>query len=71
MSHPDAILAHTKRNKILAVHSDTSYLTEQNVRSRTGGHFFLIRETEDPYSNKAVLNIVKIIRCVITSAAEA
>ena len=56
---------------VLAVHSDTSYLSEKKARSRDRGHFFLSATQEDPPNNRAVLNIAQIICAVMSSAAEA
>ena len=70
-SHPDAILTYRERDMVLAVHSDTSYLSEPKARSRAGGHFFLSDHSENPPNNGAVLNISQIIKNVLTSAADA
>ena len=40
-SHPGAIITLSAMDMVLAVYSDTSYLTEPKVRSRAGGHFFV------------------------------
>ena len=56
---------------ILAIHSDASYLSEPRARSRAGGHFFLSNDDEVPPNNGSVLNIAKIIKNVMTSAADA
>ncbi len=56
---------------ILAVHSDASYLSKANARSRVGGHFFCSSNVSDPPNNGAVLNISKILKAVMSSAAEA
>ena len=56
---------------ILAVHSDASYLSEPNARSRVGGHFFCSSNVDNPPDNGAVLNISKILTAVMSSAAEA
>ena len=58
-------------NMILNVHSDASYLTEPKARSQAGGHFFLSDKSKDPKNNGAVLNIVTIMKSVMSSAAEA
>ena len=55
---------------ILAVHSDASYLSEPQAKSRAGGHFYLISNMEDPPNNGAVLNISKIKKAVMSSAAD-
>ena len=56
---------------VLAAHSDASYLSETNARSREGGHFFLSSDSTIPQNNSAVLNIARIIKHVMSSAAEA
>ena len=61
-THPDAVLTYNKRNMVLAVHSDASYLTEPKSRSRAGGPFFLSKGIREPENNGAVLNIVHIRR---------
>ena len=38
-THPDAIVTYYASDMVLAVHSDASYLSELNARSRAGGHF--------------------------------
>jgi hypothetical protein len=70
-THPDAILTYEKSDMVLAVHSDASYLSEPQARSRAGGHFFLTGEADDPPNNGAILNISKIMRSVMSSAADA
>jgi hypothetical protein len=56
---------------VLAIHSDASYLSEPKARSRAGGHFFLSKNGNNPPNNGAVLNVSKIIKVVMSSAAEA
>ena len=67
----NAILTYKKSDMVLAVHSDASYLSKAEARSRVGGHFFYSQESEDPIDNGAVLNISKILKAVMSSAAEA
>ena len=55
---------------VLAVHSDASYLNEENARSRAGGHHFLSENVSLPPSNGAIHNVAKIIKGVMSSAAE-
>ena len=68
---PEAILTYESSDMILAVHSDASYLSEASARSRVGGHFFCSSDVSDPPNNGAVLNISKILKAVMSSAAEA
>jgi len=70
-TNPNAILTYTKSDMVLAVHSDASYLSKPAARSRVGGHFFCLLDVEDPPDNGAVLNISKILKAVMSSAAEA
>ena len=70
-THPNAILTFRRSNMKLAIHSDASYLSEREARSRAGGHHFLSEEVEDPQLNGAVLNISQIIKPVMSSSAEA
>ena len=70
-TNPEAIVTYKKSNMVLAIHSDASYLSEPKARSRAGGHFFLSDDKDDPTNNGAVLNISKVIKAVMSSAAEA
>jgi hypothetical protein len=56
---------------VIAVHSNTSYLSKPLARSRVGGHFFCSSNIDDPPNNGAVLNISKILKAVMSSAAKA
>eukprot|EP00804_Cyclotella_cryptica_P018634 CCRYP_011441-RC/>CCRYP_011441-RC protein AED:0.43 eAED:0.43 QI:0/-1/0/1/-1/0/1/0/182 len=56
---------------VLAAHSDASYLSEPQARSRAGGHFFLSSNADIPPNNGAILNIAHIIKHVMASATEA
>ena len=67
----DAVLTYNASAMVLAVHSNASYLSEPQARSRAGGHFFLSNNATIPQNNGAVLNIAHIIKHVMTSATEA
>ena len=67
----EAVLTYNASDMILAAHSDASYLSEPQARSRAGGHFFLSSDSTVPHNNGAVLNIAHIIKHVMTSATEA
>ena len=47
----EAVLAYNGSGMQLAAHSDTSYLSEPNARSRAGGHFFLSTNSSVPHNN--------------------
>jgi hypothetical protein len=76
-THPDAILQYTASDMILHVHSDASYLSEPNARSRAGGLFFLSSMPSDdaaaapPPLNGAIHITSSIMRNVLASATEA
>jgi len=56
---------------VLAVHSNASYLSEPKAQSRAGGHFSLSSDTTVPPNNGTVLNVVHIIKNIMSSATEA
>jgi hypothetical protein len=72
-SNPDAILRYTARDMVLHTHSDAGYLTDRNARSRAGGHHYMGNNMThlNPIHNGSVLDISKILRMVVASAAEA
>jgi hypothetical protein len=81
-THPDAVLRYTASDMYLHVHSDASYLSERNARSRAGGLFFLSDKPDDPTKapapdsvppplNGAVLVYCSIMKVVLSSATEA
>ena len=69
-SQEEAILTYSASDIILAPHSDASYLSKSNTRSRAGGHSFLSKNVSNPPNNGAILNIAQIIKNVIPSATE-
>ena len=70
-SQEEPILTYKASNMVLAVHSNASYLSEPKACSRAGGHMFMSSNDEIPQNNGAILNILQIIRAVMSSAAEA
>lgn len=70
-TNPNAVLTYRRSNMNLAIHSDASYLSEREARSRAGGNHFLSENIEDPQLNGSVLNISQIIKSVMSSSAEA
>eukprot|EP00804_Cyclotella_cryptica_P021686 CCRYP_018270-RC/>CCRYP_018270-RC protein AED:0.44 eAED:0.47 QI:0/-1/0/1/-1/0/1/0/186 len=67
----EAVLTYHASDMVLAAHSDASYLSEPQARSRAGGHFFLSSNADIPPNNGAILNIAHIIKHVMASATEA
>ena len=64
-----AVLTYRKSDMVLAVHSDASYLNEEEARSRAGGRHFLSENEPLPSNNGAIHN-AEIIKGVMSSAAE-
>jgi hypothetical protein len=56
-SQDEAVLTNKASNMVLAVHSNTSYLSEPKARSRVGGHMFMAGREDIPTNNGAILNL--------------
>ena len=70
-TYPNDGITYRASNMILAAHSDASYLTEPNSRSRAGAHIFLTENDPIPRQNGLVQTISQVIKYVKASAAEA
>ena len=55
---------------ILALHSDGSYQSEPDAKSRAGGHFYLTNNDQKDLNNGDILTLTKIIKHVMGSAGE-
>jgi hypothetical protein len=70
-TNPDAKLRYTASDMILMIESDAAYLTEPKARSRAGGHHYLGNgPKKKPILNGPIHNVSKILRGVMSSAAE-
>ena len=73
-THPDATIRYHKSDMILHIHSDASYLSEPQARSRVGGYYYL-GGTEEPADitkpNGPIHVESRIMRNVMASASEA
>ena len=71
-SHPNATIKFYKSDMILKIHSDASYLSERQGRSRAGGHFYLGNREDKPNPpNGPILNTTGILANVMSAASEA
>ena len=70
-THSHATVRFLASDMILALHSDASYLSEPESKSRAAGHYYLANKNNDSLSNGAVMTLSKIIKHVMTSASEA
>ena len=50
----EAVITYNASDMVLAIHSDASYLSEANPRSRAGGHHFLSNNSENPPNNMSL-----------------
>jgi hypothetical protein len=70
-THPDVTIRYHASDVILHIHSDASYLSVSNARSRLGGLFFLGNTSpEQDTLNGYILNVASVIKNVVASAAE-
>jgi hypothetical protein len=70
-THPGATIRYHAYDMILHFHSNASYLSVSNARSRLGGLFFLGNKSpEQETLNGSILNIAVIIKNVVASNAE-
>ncbi len=58
-------------NMRLVILSNALYLSEPKAQSRAGSQMFMAGTEDIPINNGAILNILQIIRAVMSSAAEA
>ena len=73
-TNPNAVVRFRASDMVLNIHSDASYLSEPNARSRACGHFFMgsLPNDGDPIKlNGAFHTLCLILRFVVASAAEA
>jgi hypothetical protein len=70
-THPDVTIRYRASDMILHNHSDASYLSVSNTRSRLGGLFFLGNKSpEQDTLNGSILNVASVIKNVVASTAE-
>jgi hypothetical protein len=72
-THPETKIRYHASDMILHIHSDASYLSENEAKSRAGGFFYMGSDTR---TNKKstdgdILIIRKVLKNVMSSAAEA
>jgi hypothetical protein len=81
VTYPDAVLQYRTSDMVLHVHSDASYQSESQSKSRAGGYFFLSsgspNHTTDippnnppPYDNGNIHVPCTILKVVVSSAAK-
>jgi hypothetical protein len=69
-THPDATTRYHASDMILHIHSDASYLSVSNARSRLEGLFFCGNKSpQQDNLNGSILNVASVIKHVVASAA--
>jgi hypothetical protein len=73
ITHPETKIRYHASDMILNIHSDASYLSEKETKSRSGGFFYTgsSTDTANKLTNGEILIISTILRYVMSSAAEA
>jgi hypothetical protein len=70
-THPDAKIRCHASNMVLHIHSDASYISVSNARSRLGGLFFLGNKSpKQDDLNGSIPNVAAVINNMVASAAE-
>jgi hypothetical protein len=70
-THIDATIRHHASDMILQIHSNASYLSVSNARSRLGDLFFLGNKSpKQDKLNGFILNVAAVIKNVVASAVE-
>jgi hypothetical protein len=71
-THPETKIRYHASEMILHIHSDASYLSENEAKSRAGGFFYMGRSTKTnkKLTNGSILIISKVLKNVMSSTAE-
>jgi hypothetical protein len=72
-THPETKIRYHASDMNLHIHSDASYLSENEAKSRVGGLFYMgsNNKTDKKLTNGAILIVCKVLKHVMSSAAEA
>jgi hypothetical protein len=70
-THPNASIRYKACDMILTVHTDSSYLLEQNGKSCTSTHFYLTNHDDKEFNNGAILTLSSIIKHIMSSVSKA
>lgn len=70
-THPDAKIRYHASDMILHIHTDASYLSEPQAKSRYAGYHFMRDKNNYNKLNGPILTLAKMIKNVVSSAIEA
>jgi hypothetical protein len=69
--HPDATIRYHASDMMIHIHSDASYLSVSNARSRLGCLFFCgDKPPQEDTLNGSIINVASLFKNVVASAAE-
>jgi hypothetical protein len=70
-THPDTKIRYHASDMILHIHSDASYLSENEAKSRAGGFFYMgnTAQNDKKLTNGAILIVSKVLKHVMSSAS--
>ena len=69
-THFTATIQYLASDVILAVHSDASYLSKYNSKSRTAGHYYLTKAHNETFNNREIISLSTIIKHVVALASD-
>jgi hypothetical protein len=72
-THPETKIRYHESDMIIYIHSDASYISEREAKSRAGGLFYTgsSTNTDKKLTNGEILIMSKVLKHVMSSAAEA
>jgi hypothetical protein len=72
-THPETKIRYHASDMILHIHSDASYISESEAKSRAGGFFYMGKATkhDQNLTHEAMLIVSKVLKHIMSSAAEA
>jgi hypothetical protein len=70
-THPNASIHYKACDMILAAHTDASYFSEPNGKSRASAHFYLTNHDDKEFNNGTILMLSSIVKHVMSSASKA
>jgi hypothetical protein len=71
-THPETKIHYHASDMLLHIHSDASYLSEDEAKSRASGFFYMgnTNKNDKKLTNGAILIVSKVLKHVMSSAAE-
>jgi hypothetical protein len=69
-THPNPAIRYVASDMILTLHTDDSYLSELEGKSRAAGYFYMTKQDDEEFKNGGILTLYVIIKHVMASASE-